>query len=175
MNQFSTKHYSACYSFKSLLFFTVVQISWKKHVFFGFFFFNRCRWSWVIWVPTGTIPIGSWSSVSFPWSRNWTSWVAASTKPRSFCLRSYISTIPKSGEDSEMLLMLCTSLNTTLKDVVNLHKLLNQDMAAQRNDIFVLLVLLQMTWLHSGHLAIFNVFNHSQWKRGVSSLIPQLF
>lgn len=59
--------------------------------------FNRCRWSCATSAPTGTTPIGSWSSGSSPWSRNWTSWAAVSIRHLSCSLRSCCVATRRSG------------------------------------------------------------------------------
>lgn len=59
--------------------------------------FNRCRWSCATSAPTGTTPIGSWSSGSSPWSRNWTSWAAVSIRHLSCSLRSCSVATRRSG------------------------------------------------------------------------------
>lgn len=52
---------------------------------------NRCRWSCVIWVQTGTALTMSLSSESSLWSRSWTSWDAPSKSPLSCSHRRYIT------------------------------------------------------------------------------------
>lgn len=60
--------------------------------------FNRCRWSCATSAPTGTTPIGSWSSGSSPWSRNWMNWVAVSIRRPSCSLRSCSAAVRRAGE-----------------------------------------------------------------------------
>lgn len=80
---------------------------------------NRCRWSCATSVPIGTTPIGSWSSVSSPWSRSWTSWVAASIRPLSCCLRSYVTVTRRSGKQCSQLAVTLHRSANTLQDVVS--------------------------------------------------------
>lgn len=74
------------------------------------FFFSlnsiRCRWSCATSVPTGTTPIESLSRGSCSWSRSWTSWPAASSRPQSCYLRSYVTETQTSGKQHLQLLVM---------------------------------------------------------------------
>lgn len=93
---------------------------------------NRCRWSCATSAPTGITLIGSWSSVSSPWNRSWMSWVAASSRRLSCCLRSYVTATQRSGKQQLQLpVMLRRSTDSTLQDVVSW---LNRSAPALRNN-----------------------------------------
>lgn len=84
--------------------------------------FIRCRWSCVTSAPTGTTLTENWSRGSSSWSRSWTTWLAASSRHRSCCLRSYVTETRRSGKRYlqllAMRLLLHRTADNTWQDVV---------------------------------------------------------